>query len=87
MTSKEKNKTKIVWVDGTPVTPITAVEHKKIERSINKKHAKLRRKYKELHGRTISCNDSLTINQPPHKFSDQLPDYVGLPNSPGQRFN
>jgi hypothetical protein len=53
MTSKKGNKTKIVWVDGTPVTPVTAAERKRIGRSINKKYAKLRRKYKELHGRKV----------------------------------
>jgi hypothetical protein len=48
-----KKKTKIAGVGNTPVTPLTAAEHRKIDRRIEKKHAKLRRKYKELHGRKV----------------------------------
>jgi len=48
-----RKETKIVWVGNTPVTPPTSAERRKIDRRIERKHAKLRRKYKQLHGRKV----------------------------------
>lgn len=51
MTNRKTNK--VAWVGNTPVTLYTAADRRKIDRRIKKKHAKLRRKYKELHGRKV----------------------------------
>jgi hypothetical protein len=48
-----KKRTMFVWVGNTPVTPATAAERGKIVPRIEKKHAKFRCKYKELHGRKV----------------------------------
>jgi hypothetical protein len=46
-------KPKTVWVDNIPVTPISAAEHKRLEKRIKKKHEKLRRRYPEVHGKKV----------------------------------
>jgi len=51
MTSKKRPK--VVWVGNTPVIPWTAEEHRRIERRIRKRYEKLRRRYKEIHGKRI----------------------------------
>ena len=47
------NKSKVVMVDGIPTKPISAAEHWRLERRIKKKHEKLRRRYPEVHGKTV----------------------------------
>jgi hypothetical protein len=44
---------KVVWVGGTPITPVSAKEHRKIDKSIKKRFRKLRRRYPEVHGRIV----------------------------------
>jgi hypothetical protein len=46
-------KAKVVWVDNIPVTPISAAEHKRLEKRIKKKHEKLRKRYPEVHGKKV----------------------------------
>ena len=45
-------KRKAVRVGGSPVTPITAKERRRIDKSIKKKNARFRRKYPEVHGKS-----------------------------------
>jgi hypothetical protein len=44
---------KIVWVGSTPITPISAKERRKINKSITKRHERLRRRYPEVHGKVV----------------------------------
>jgi hypothetical protein len=46
-------KRKVVWVGGTPVTPISARERKKIKKAIKKRYDRYRRKYPEVHGKVV----------------------------------
>lgn len=46
-------KPKTVWVGGTPVTPISAAERKRIDKRIEKKYEQLRRRYPEVHGKKV----------------------------------
>ena len=46
-------KRKAVRVGGSPVTPITAKERRRIEQAIKKKYARFRRKYPEVHGKVV----------------------------------
>ena len=46
-------KRKAVQVEGSPVTPITAKERRRIDRSIKKKYERFRRKYPEVHGKKV----------------------------------
>jgi hypothetical protein len=46
-------KSKTVWVGSTPVTPISAAEHRGLEERIEKKYERLRRRYPEVHGREV----------------------------------
>lgn len=46
-------KAKVVWVDNIPVKPISAAEHKRLEKRIKKKHERLRRRYPEVHGKKV----------------------------------
>ena len=46
-------KRKVVWVGSTPITPIGAAEHRRLEKRIKKKHEKLRRRYPEVHGKVV----------------------------------
>lgn len=48
-----KRKPKVVWVGSTPVTPVTAKEHRRIGRRIRAHHKKLRRRYKEVYGKKV----------------------------------
>src|SRR5258708_25484387 len=48
-----KNKSKIVMVDGIPIKPISAAEHRRIDRRIKKKNEKLRKRYREVHGKRV----------------------------------
>jgi NurA-like 5'-3' nuclease len=40
-------------VDGIPVRPMNAAEHRRLDRRIKKKHRKLRRRYPEVHGKKV----------------------------------
>ena len=46
-------KGKVVWVGSTPVTPITAKEHREIKKRIKKRHERLRKRYPETHGKVL----------------------------------
>jgi hypothetical protein len=46
-------KPKAAWVCSTPVSPATAKERIKISRSMKAHHERLRRKYKEVHGKKV----------------------------------
>jgi hypothetical protein len=48
-----KKKPKAVMVDGIPIKPISAAEHRNLEKRIKKKHRKLRRRYPEVHGKKV----------------------------------
>jgi hypothetical protein len=44
---------KIIWVGHTPIAPVSAVEHRRLDKRIKKKHEKLRRRYPEVHGKKV----------------------------------
>ncbi len=44
----KKKKPKAVMVDGIPIKPISAAEHRRLDRRIKKKYEKLRRRYPEV---------------------------------------
>jgi hypothetical protein len=46
-------KPRTVLVNGTPITPISAVERKRLDNRIKKHHDKLRRRYPEVHGKKV----------------------------------
>lgn len=46
-------KRKVVRVGDMPATPISAAEHRRLDRRIKKKHEKLRRRYPEVHGKKV----------------------------------
>ena len=48
-----KKKSKAVMVDGTPVKPLSAAERKRLDRQIKRKHEKLRKRYREVHGKKV----------------------------------
>src|SRR5467141_5215296 len=48
-----KKKSKVVMVDGIPIRPISAGEHRRIDTRIRKKHEKLRKRYREVHGKRV----------------------------------
>src|SRR5207245_9591299 len=49
----KKKKPEVVVVDGIPIKPISAAEHRRLDRRIKKKHEKLRRRYPEVHGKKV----------------------------------
>ena len=48
-----KKKTKAVCGGETGLTPISAAEHRRLDKRIKKKHEKLRRRYPEVHGKRV----------------------------------
>jgi hypothetical protein len=48
--TKKRN---VVWVGGTPITPISAKERRKIDKSIKKRFQRLRSRYPEVHGKIV----------------------------------
>jgi hypothetical protein len=46
-------KPKVVWIGSTPITPISAKEHRKIAKQIRKHHARLRERYPVVHGKVV----------------------------------
>ena len=46
-------KRKVVWVGGSPITPISAKERGKIDKSITKRLNRLRRRYPEVRGKIV----------------------------------
>jgi hypothetical protein len=46
-------KPKVVWVGGTPITPVGAKEHRKIKKQIKKRYERLRKRYPEVHGKVV----------------------------------
>ena len=54
MTKKRgPEKPKVVWVGSTPITPITAKEHRELAKRIRKRREKLRKVYPEVHGKVV----------------------------------
>jgi hypothetical protein len=49
----KKEKPKIAWVGGTPITPITPKERKKLRGLMKKRLAMRRKKYPEVRGRVV----------------------------------
>src|SRR6266403_3183573 len=52
-TRMPRKKPKAVMVDGVPIKPISAAEHKRLDSRIRKKHEKLRKRYREVHGKRV----------------------------------
>lgn len=48
-----KKKSKIVMVDGIPIKPTSAAAHRRIDRRIKKKNERLRKRYREVHGKRV----------------------------------
>jgi hypothetical protein len=42
-----------VLVGNIEVTPLTAKQHRRLEERIKKRHEKLRKRYREIHGKTV----------------------------------
>lgn len=49
----KKRQPKAVRAGRTSLTPITARERKRLDKSIQKTHDKLRKRYPEIHGKTV----------------------------------
>ena len=65
----KKRKSKVVLVDGIPITPITTKERRRLNKAIKKHYLRLRKRYPELHGKVV---DFVT-----HSFEDGRL-YVGI---------
>jgi len=48
-----KKKSKVVMADRIPIKPISATEHRRLDTRIKKKHEKLRKRYREVHGKRV----------------------------------
>jgi hypothetical protein len=48
-----KKKSKVVEIDGVRIKPISAAEHRRLDRRIKKNHEKLRKQYREVHGKKV----------------------------------
>ena len=48
-----KKKTNVVEIDGVQIKPISAAEHRRLDRRIKKNHEKLRKQYREVHGKKV----------------------------------
>jgi len=48
-----KKKCKAVMLDGIPLEPISTGERRRIDKRIKKNHEKLRRQYREVHGKRV----------------------------------
>lgn len=48
-----KKKSNIVEIDGVQIKPISAAEHRRLDRRIKKNHEKLRKQYREVHGKKV----------------------------------
>ena len=48
-----KKKLKAVCGGETALTPISAAEHRRLDKRIKKKHEKLRKRYPEVHGKRV----------------------------------
>jgi len=58
MTKKHGRRSpKVVWVGSTPITPITATRSRELDRRIQKRREKLRKRYPEVHGRFVDYVD------------------------------
>lgn len=71
-------KLKVVWVGNTPVTPITAKERREIDKKIKKRYDKLRRRYKEVRGKSVDWIS--------HNYEEGLL-YVGIRFMDGHYFS
>jgi hypothetical protein len=50
---REPTKPKVVWVGSTPITPISAKQHRELDKRIKKSRERLRRRYPEVHGKVV----------------------------------
>jgi hypothetical protein len=48
-----KKQSKVVEIDDVRIKPITAAEHRRLDRRIKKNHEKLRKQYREVHGKKV----------------------------------
>jgi hypothetical protein len=48
-----KKKSKRVMVDAIPIKPVSAAEHRRLDRRIKKKYEKVRKRYREVHGKRV----------------------------------
>src|SRR5215472_13154002 len=48
-----KKKSKRLIVDGISIEPRSAAEHKRLDKRIKKKNDKLRKQYREVHGKRV----------------------------------
>jgi hypothetical protein len=48
-----KKKSKVVMLDGIPLKPISAGEHRRIDKRIKKNHENLRKQYREVRGKKV----------------------------------
>lgn len=48
-----KKKSKVVEIDGVRIKPISAAEYRRLDRRIKKNHEKLRKQYREVHGKKV----------------------------------
>lgn len=46
-------KPKVVWVGSTPITPITAQQSRELDRRIQMRKERLRKRYPDVHGRVV----------------------------------
>jgi hypothetical protein len=46
-------KRRVVWVGGSPITPVSAKERRKIDKSITRRLKRLRKRYPEVHGKIV----------------------------------
>lgn len=51
--TKANKKPKVAMVGHIPVTPVTAAEHRRINKRIKKTYAQYRKQYKEVHGKKV----------------------------------
>ena len=49
----KERKSKVTSVGGTPMSPSAANERKRIDKRINKKYERFRRRYPEVHGKVV----------------------------------
>jgi hypothetical protein len=71
-------KPKTVRVGNIEVTPITAAEHKALDRKIKKRYERLRRRYKEIRGKKVDWVS--------HNFEEGFL-YVGIRFTDGTYFS
>lgn len=51
--NRASKKPKVVWVGSTPITPITTKQSKELDKRLQMRREKLRKRYPEVHGRVV----------------------------------